>query len=143
MAINMLGFLTVGALVGGTFWVRQKRRYEQSLLAQITDVTTEKEQLQATVSLMEEQEKLTAHALTGVLFLDNLETIAGLTPHHARLLNQAGILTFHDLSETNSSKILQILAPSGGPRLDVNRWIEQAAQLATKAPLPNWYGGAA
>ena len=92
---------------------------------------------------MEDQEKLTAHALAGVLFLDKLETISGLTPHHARLLNQAGILTFYDLSKAGSDRILEILAPSGGPRLDVNRWIEQAAQLVAQTPLPAWYGGAA
>ena len=63
---------------------------------------------------------------------DNLKKIEGIGPKIEELLNEAGIFTFHDLSNSKKSALLQILEGAGNryKMHDPSTWTEQAELAA-------------
>lgn len=136
---GLLLFATAGAGIAGAVWSRRRR---QKLESQLMLLRLEKEELSAELTTTQTRLDATANVIAGVLILDRLEVITGLTPHHARLLNAAGILTYNDLAKLSTDEITLLTAEAGGARMDVTRWVIQARQLAeTSGTLPTWYGG--
>ncbi|MGB1251569.1 MAG: hypothetical protein ACPG8W_13210 [Candidatus Promineifilaceae bacterium] len=130
----MATFFTIvstGALIGSiALW----RKRQQAAANETTD-----SQLAQPITNAVEPPQTAASSTpiwTDKFTLDRLELINGLTPHHARLFNAAGLFTYHDLSQISAENIVSITAEAGGARMDVNRWIAQARQLAADNPLP-------
>ena len=141
----MAGFLlmaTLGAgVVGTTTAMWRSRKQRQTFEAEVTELRSETETLSAELTATKTRLDVTANTVAGVLSLDRLEVIKGLTPHHARLLNAAGILTYNDLAQLSAEKIHLMTAGAGGARMDVARWCEEAKRLAdSSGALPAWYG---
>ena len=69
---------------------------------------------------------------------DNLRKIEGIGPKVAQLLNDAGILTFEQLAQTQVDRLRAILEEAGGifKAMDPASWPEQAG-LAAKG---DWEG---
>ncbi len=63
---------------------------------------------------------------------DNLRKIEGIGPKVAQLLNEAGILTFEQLAQTESDRLRTILEEAGGvfKAMDPASWPEQAGLAA-------------
>ena len=140
---GMILFATVSASVAGVAaWVRGQVRQRRSLEQELVDSRREAESLSAELTITKKRFNSVADNMAGVLVLDRLEVIDGLTPHHARLLNAAGVLTYRDLAQSTPDRITILIAPAGGARLDVKKWIGQARELlGAVEPLPTGVGG--
>ncbi len=134
-------FTTAGIAVGSTVLARRWRKKHKQLSEEVSTLRQETEELSAELTSTQTRLTVASSATAGVLILDRLEVIAGLTPHHARLFNKAGILTYSDLAQLTPREVHLLTAEAGGARMDVTRWIMQARQLAEMSgALPAWYG---
>lgn len=132
--------ITVGAVGGGAAGVGvmqgKVRRVQEELDAQVVQTTA----AQAETSQM--QDKLnTAEAQLNQLQSqlaesphpaapDPLEDIQGIGPVFARLLREAGIVTFADLAAQTPEQVRAVVASvRGGKMVNAQAWIDQAQQL--------------
>ena len=61
---------------------------------------------------------------------DDLSKIRGVGPTYTQKLNEAGIFTFEQLSQTSPENIRQV---TGDTRWDPEQWIVQASELSGKS----------
>lgn len=64
---------------------------------------------------------------------DPLIQIIGIGHLYERKLRDAGVLTYSDLAAMSPDRILEIIQPAEWQRIEPERWIEDAARLATGA----------
>lgn len=121
---------TAGVAVGSAIMARRWRRESRQLADEVDALRVAQTTLSAELTTAQTHLDTNTPNVAGVLTLDRLEAITGLTPHHARLLNAAGILTYNDLATLTADDIHLLTADAGGARMDVTRWIVQARQFA-------------
>lgn len=63
---------------------------------------------------------------------DRLQDIAGIGQLYAHKLNQAGIHTFAELSETSIDRLTEIINPQEWQTVHFDAWIRQARALTSK-----------
>lgn len=61
---------------------------------------------------------------------DDLTSLEGIGPKVAKVLAQAGITTFEDLAQTNSSEVQNVLNETGLQMMEPDGWIAQAKLAA-------------
>lgn len=61
---------------------------------------------------------------------DDLTTLEGIGPKVARVLGQAGITTFDDLAQADSSEVQKVLDEAGLQMMEPDGWIAQAKLAA-------------
>jgi large subunit ribosomal protein L21 len=63
---------------------------------------------------------------------DDLEKITGIGPAYARVLQQAGVRTFAELSQLSPDRLRQIISPKEWQKIEPEVWIEEARTFARK-----------
>jgi predicted flap endonuclease-1-like 5' DNA nuclease len=63
---------------------------------------------------------------------DSLEDIQGIGIVFAKRLNEAGIYTFAQLAKLTAEQIEEIIQPENWQKLDSEKWIAEANELAAK-----------
>lgn len=100
------------------------------------------DEIRAAAEQLRHSQRENEHPQQGVLPIpiDDLTCLSGLTDAHARLLREAGIVSFKKIAQAQPSELEAIIGISDGPLPDVRRWIAEARRLVARdnqpPPLP-------
>lgn len=91
----------------------------------------------STLGALSADQETMAEDLSTVIVLDRLESIQGITPAIARLLNQAGILTYADLAGQTPEHLRDLVTSAEPEDRPVQDWIAHARDLAVRMTCHN------
>lgn len=128
MAWLVLVVVVVAAIL---LWVLWQNRKTEDTSAQVSFETAQREELGS------ETEAVQFETLeTETVEKDDLTVIEGIGPKIAEVLQQAGISTFHQLSQEDPAHLRQILEDAGLRLSDPTTWPRQAALAASGIGTP-------
>ncbi len=127
--------LFAGLIIGWVIeWVIDWRFWRSEQHESVDEASRLRRELEsARLEINKLNAQLTTPPITDAMPVDTLQEIEGIGQVFARRLNDAGIYTFAQISESSVDRLREIIQPQEWQSVEFASWITQARALAQKS----------